>query len=497
MRKIIYYQLIIVMTAVFMLNSCNGLEKANTKNKKTVIAGRILDYKPSRTKITIVNQNLCVNEKRETLEIDSLGNFYLSFRSSSKKDIRIMSNWANFLVLIYPGDSVFVEFKSRNKEFWNHIRYSGDRVAENTHIIEFQKTFQDQSVGYEKINQQKEALNENEFVQFMDSLQNESMKIVDSFREQRKLTETELNWMKWFASEPYYYNMYFYPDEKGIEVSSDYYNFQDRLVQLLSDDMAATYNIDLFIGEYFNGSIYPNFIKDNPRLIEKWTVNPELYKIEEHIADSLVNSTILKYSNGKNAKDLALTYWYSKKIRQGNLKTFESFKELLESEISCDYIRESLFEYYHVTKEKIENPLTGAEIVKNTDNNSIKQILDSVFSSNRGDVIVFDCWATYCGPCIANFSRLNTIIKELDNQSISFVFFCLDGSENEKKWKNLIKTHSLKGTHYCLNEQQAGELRKIFEINGVPHHVIFDKEGKLRNNGGSLNKNELISMIEE
>jgi len=494
----IYLQILVIFIMTLLLNSCVDSENDNIKNEKTIIAGKILDYKPSETKITIIKKDLCVNEKREILEIDSLGNFHYRFNSNSKRDLRIKSNNANFLVLIYPGDSLYVEFKSIEKQFWNHIKFRGDRKTENIHLTEFQKTFQNQSVSYEKINQQKTALNENSFVQFMDSVQNVSMKIVDSFSRQMNLTKTELNWISWYASEPYYYNLFWYPIDKGIEVSSDYYSFQDKLIRLLSDDMAATYNIDLFIGEYFSGSIKPNFFKDNQQLIDRWKKNPDLSKKLEHIGDSLMNLTILKYANGKNAKELALTYWYSAKIRNGDIKAFESFQKFLKKEISSDYLRKSLFDYYHETKSMIENALSGEEITENVGDNSIKQILDSIFISNKDKVIVFDFWATYCGPCIANFSKMNSLMKELDNQSIDFVFFCLDGSKNEKKWKDLIKTHSVLGTHYCLNDQQADELKKILEIKGVPHHAIFDKKGNLKKNGYlHLDKNELIAIIHE
>lgn len=170
MKNIIYRQSIAFLTIIILLNSCNIKENVNAINEKTVITGKILDYDSSKTKITIINKNLCVNELREVLEIDSLGNFYFSFISNSKRDVRIKSNRANFLVLIYPGDSVFVEFKSRNKEYWKHIKFSGDRATENKHIIEFQKTFLDQSVSYKMINKQKKVLDEKKFVEFMDSV---------------------------------------------------------------------------------------------------------------------------------------------------------------------------------------------------------------------------------------------------------------------------------------------------------------------------------------
>ena len=330
----------------------------------------------------------------------------------------------------------------------------------------------------------------------MDSIQQKSMEIVNEFENKHKLTKMELTWVKWYASEPYYYNMYWFPTDRRIKVNSDYYNFQNKLTPLLNGDLSANYNIGLFINEYISGSIKPKFIEDNIRLIERWKKDKNLYIKEEHIADSLMNETVLKYSDGEITKNLVLTSIYASKIKSGQLKSFERNMKLLKSEITTDFLKNSLFDYYYESKRKTEKPSSSSELLVSVKNASVKQTLDSIFNSNKGKVLVFDFWGTYCGPCIGNFPKIKLLMDELKDYPVKFVFFCLDGESNKERWKNIIYTHNIdKATHYCLTAQQATELKKIFEIHGIPHYSVFDSKGKLRKNGTiHFNKKELIKM---
>jgi len=489
------YSIVIIAACIFTL-SCNISQNEKGVTAKTIVSGKILDF-DERTELTIINKNLCIDSKREVISIDSTGHFHYTIEINSARDLRIISNKANFLLLLFPGDSVFVEFKTNTSQFWKSINFKGDRQIENTIIANFQDTFQ-KSIDYNAIIRHQAILNEGQFIHFMDSILDNSMELVNSYVRKYKPPKEVNGWIKWHASEPYYYHLLWYPRENEIEVSSDYFDFHNRLLPIQLDDLLATYNLDLFISGYFAGLILPRVISDNALIIEKWQKDPDLAKQEERIADSILNLGIIKHSKCSITKELVLTYWYANTIRDGDFGRYEYFKDFLDNEITIDFLRASLSDYYYMRKNEIENPLTTNCISNKIEIISLRNILDSLFNSKEGEILVFNFWATWCSPCIANFPRMNIMIEEFEGQPVNFVFLCLDGTANKSTWERLIERHKVKGIHYGLNEKEARELRNVFGFQGVPHYAIFDNKGKLRLNGHMhLGDNSVITKYLE
>ncbi|TAJ11568.1 hypothetical protein DMA11_16425 [Marinilabiliaceae bacterium JC017] len=492
----------IIIFSIFMLvlgSSCNRKPVKSDSPQKTIITGRIIDYSKDQTEITLVNMDLLVTEKREVLDIDSTGFFSYSFMNNSPRDIRLKGNSVNFLFLAFPGDSIHVEFKSRTNDYQNSIAFSGDRHVENKQVTHFQHVFNNSSVSHKEIVTAKAKFDLPQFLHFMDSVQKVSMSLVDSFVKENATGEIVSGWIKWYASEPYLYNMSWYPNERDdIQVPQAYYDFQNELLPLNRHQLCATYNIDLFVSEYFHGTIMQGFLQDNRSLLEKWQKDESLYKQEELKADSLVNEAIIKYSNGEIIKELVFTNYYADKISSGNLRSYAHFQSFLNQQISTEFLKASLENYFNTVKERIERPLTANQLVNSINSGSIQATLDTLFNANKGKVLVFDCWGTYCGSCIANFPKMKNIMEKLNGQDIRFVFFCLDGDSNKQRFQNLIKTYELDGKHYCLNKKENKDLRQMLQINGIPHYAVFDKKGQLRKNGNFLpGEEELLMLLNE
>jgi thiol-disulfide isomerase/thioredoxin len=137
-----------------------------------------------------------------------------------------------------------------------------------------------------------------------------------------------------------------------------------------------------------------------------------------------------------------------------------------------------MYEMYYSVKQQVENPqLASAMIAEKLQGSSVKQILDKILSENKGKVIYIDCWATWCGPCIAELPFSKMIEEKLKGKDIAFVYLCVDS--DEKHWKSLLGYFKLGGQHYLLDKQQRSELNSIFNFSGVPNYILYDKNGLL------------------
>lgn len=99
------------------------------------------------------------------------------------------------------------------------------------------------------------------------------------------------------------------------------------------------------------------------------------------------------------------------------------------------------------------------------------------FASLKGKVVVIDVWATWCGPCRAEFPYLKQLEKDIEGMPIQIVSISTDAEKDKEKWLKMIKDENLGGIQLFASVQN--ELSKYYKINSIPRFLVFDKNGKI------------------
>jgi thiol-disulfide isomerase/thioredoxin len=94
----------------------------------------------------------------------------------------------------------------------------------------------------------------------------------------------------------------------------------------------------------------------------------------------------------------------------------------------------------------------------------------------KGQVVVVNFWATWCGPCKEEMPSLAKLAKDYADRGVKVVAISVDRLEDGAAAKDFLKTHG------GLQFYNDPEYRVVFGLtprpDGIPTTVIYDKAGK-------------------
>lgn len=99
----------------------------------------------------------------------------------------------------------------------------------------------------------------------------------------------------------------------------------------------------------------------------------------------------------------------------------------------------------------------------------------------KGNVVLVNLWATWCGPCIKEMPALSQISEELKDKNFKMIGMNVFHQEGTKKVEDFLKTNPV--TYIILDGNQEvvdafGEANGK-QIDAVPTTFIIGKDGKI------------------
>ena len=250
--------------------------------------------------------------------------------------------------------------------------------------------------------------------------------------------------MLWAASQAYsdYESI---PRSVGIKKQELTFSMKDFLgdVQSLCNHPMAAYfysSVNLLLSTIPNGSL----MEKMDYLYQNYTEG----KLRNKVTDVLMNGFLNKFN-------------YAEKFDEG------------QQELTAVIEKYSLSNRYLDTFKAKRSTVRGALFPENT------QLVDSEgnavdFSSLKGSYVYIDLWASWCVPCQKEIPFLQSLEKEMTGKNVKFVSISLDRKSDA--WKKAMGKLNLHGLQW---HDSDGKLAEALNVKGIPHFLIYDKEGRL------------------
>ena len=124
--------------------------------------------------------------------------------------------------------------------------------------------------------------------------------------------------------------------------------------------------------------------------------------------------------------------------------------------------------------------LLGIVALQSLNANSVKMTYESLegekinFSKLKGNVVVINFWATWCGPCLIEIPNLIELQEEFKDKSVKIFGISTDDYEEDVLE---FMTHRPFNYPVIMVEQ---DMFKLFPVPpGIPYTILYDKDGEI------------------
>ncbi len=127
------------------------------------------------------------------------------------------------------------------------------------------------------------------------------------------------------------------------------------------------------------------------------------------------------------------------------------------------------------------------------DNNDQQLSLNDFHDKNY---VLIDFWASWCAPCREEIPFLQQLHEKYKKSGFEILSISID--KDLTKWKNAIIKEKIENWRHFSTIQNDSFTEKDYFVNGIPHKVLIDKNGKIVGKwkaSGELNKLEIENQL--
>lgn len=100
-------------------------------------------------------------------------------------------------------------------------------------------------------------------------------------------------------------------------------------------------------------------------------------------------------------------------------------------------------------------------------------------SSFRGQYVLIDFWASWCGPCRTENPNVVENFNKFKKKNFTILGVSLDRPGQKEKWVNAIHEDNLTWTHISDLQFWSNSAALLYKVKGIPQNFLVDPQGKI------------------
>ena len=95
----------------------------------------------------------------------------------------------------------------------------------------------------------------------------------------------------------------------------------------------------------------------------------------------------------------------------------------------------------------------------------------------KGQVVILNVWATWCGPCQVEIPTLERLYKEYGNKGLKLVAVSIDDYVSEDSIRSFAPNY---GMTFEILHDSTHAIERQYQVTGYPETFVIGKEGTIR-----------------
>jgi peroxiredoxin len=240
--------------------------------------------------------------------------------------------------------------------------------------------------------------------------------------------------------------------------------------------------------------------RGNDPHLDAWAQGEYTRLIEEQRA--FVRSFIVRNTD-QPASLLALSHQIGREpVLRGNedFDLFIAVDEKLMKKYPASPLTRNLHRYVEAMRPQLESVQAQSQVTGNGEVAPDISLPDpdgniQSLSSLRGQYVLLDFWAGWCGPCRRENPTLVAAYKKYHDKGFEIFQVSLD--KTKESWQTAIKQDGLNWTHVSDLKFWSSPVAQQYGIESIPANFLLDKEGRIigRNLRGQALLDELDKLF--